>query len=450
MSCCCAPVRRTLPSSEPPAPVGSTIEIHSLKNVPQLNGKRAKVVGHKKLEDGTTCMVVELEDGKKQLIKPANAKVVQAASASPSPQKPAAEPSPPEASPAATSPSPQKPPSAVPPAPIGTAVEIHGLQNMPELNGKKGKVVGHKELGDGSMAMAVDIGDKKTLVKPANAKTLAPGSESPAASSEPPAPVGSTIEIHSLKNVPQLNGKRAKVVGHKKLEDGTTCMVVELEDGKKQLIKPANAKVVQAASASPSPQKPAAEPSPPEASPAATSPSPQKPPSAVPPAPIGTAVEIHGLQNMPELNGKKGKVVGHKELGDGSMAMAVDIGDKKTLVKPANAKTLAPGSESPAASSEPPAPVGSTIEIHSLKNVPQLNGKHAKVVGHKKLEDGTTCTVVELDDGKKQLIKPANAKVVQAASASPAATSPSPQKPPSSVPPAPIGTAVEIHGLPSW
>ena len=475
-------------------PVGSTIEIHSLQRLKDLNGTKGKVIGHKIASNGLECMITELPDGSKHLIKPNNGILVidkgtchpigstiklrhmadeslngkngkvtklvkgnfnldameiltkEGKTVIAYPENTILISHPTAPSPA-TSPKPQAKNSSS--FPIGSTIEIHSLVKMQELNGKKATVTAHKQLKDGTQALEVTFPDgKKQLMKTSNAKIVATGAASSPASPAPvnntaEFPIGSNIVLHSLVKVPELNGKHAKVTAHKKLSDGTQGLEATFPDGKKQYLKPANAKLVQVA------------PSTPQA----------KPPNDN--FEIGTSVVLHSLKKKSQLNGMKGTVVAYKEDTDGtdSMVVKMEKGNAQ-LVKRKYAKKIDPSAASPSPSKvskkgDHQFPVGARVVLKDFENKKQFNGKSGKVVAHKQV-DGEISMAVVCDSGENLLVKNKNLRLEGSKSEPPPQSQPQPQPPPQSQPQPPpqspkpddqqsqfpIGSSVETINFP--
>jgi len=181
--------------------------------------------------------------------------------------------------------------------PVGTQVEVQGLKSRPDLNGKKGWVTAYDQDAD-RVEVTFEGSRDKIKVKPANAVPVAKLQAPPTDGLV----VGVFVEIMGLQSRPLLNGKRGSIVGR---DDAAGRVEVQL--GTERLkIKPANAKIVKDLLC------------------------------------VGAEVEIVDLQGRPELNGRRGRIVGRDMdfIGNDRVEVVVECpnGEEHVKCKPSNAQ----------------------------------------------------------------------------------------------------------------
>lgn len=163
------------------------------------------------------------------------------------------------------------------PPPVGTQVEIQGLKNRTDLNGKRGWVTVYDQDADRVEVSFDGPSREKVKVKPVNAvpvKNLQASGDG--------LNVGACVEIMGLQGRADLNGRRGSVISR---DDAAGRIEVQLDGLAFQFqervkVKLSNAKIAKDGLA------------------------------------VGVNVEISDLQSRPELNGRRGQIIGREIAAD--------------------------------------------------------------------------------------------------------------------------------------
>lgn len=192
-----------------------------------------------------------------------------------------------------------------PPA-VGTQVEIQGLKNRADLNGRRGWVTGHDSAADRIEVSFEGPSNEKVKVKPANTVVV---KKSQGAGDG--LVVGACVQISGLQSRPDLNGRRASITSR---DDAAGRIEVELDglSGSERVkVKLSNVTLAKDGLA------------------------------------VGVQVEVLDLQSRPDLNGRRGVIVGREMAADifGNDRFEVHLdgpnGGERVKCKPSNLKLVA-------------------------------------------------------------------------------------------------------------
>ena len=395
-------------------PVGSRVELHSLRPEWGMNGKRARVAEHRRSStDGTLRLVVAVDGARKRrVVKPHNVRALAAAPTSPLSSSSARR----RRRSRSRSRSQHEGEGLRQQPPLGTLLEVcgdGGGSPVPAaLRARVGQVVGHRRGAGGAPSVALRFGGGERVVVPTRHTRRPGGSPTTSyyASSAPPSTTGegsrvssprprpaaaaaassSVVEVHSLVNDTALNGQVGDVVGRRTASDGTPCVELALPGGVRRTVPTANVRRPSV----PPPRLSSPRPS------GASSPPPARHTTATT---AGSLVVIHSLTRNPELNGRVGSVVAHKTATDGRPCVELAFGGG------AAARVV------PASRVRPFLPVGTRATVHSLEKMRELNGRAGRVAQHRQAKDGEPCVLLAFDDGTTQLVRAANVRPASAA-----------------------------------
>mmetsp|Transcript_47448 Transcript_47448/g.75003 ORF Transcript_47448/g.75003 Transcript_47448/m.75003 type:complete len:549 (-) Transcript_47448:90-1736(-) len=192
-----------------------------------------------------------------------------------------------------------------PPA-VGTRVEVQGLKNRADLNGKRGWVTGHDAGGERIEVTFEGPTNEKVKIKPVNISSV--GKSQGAGDG---LVVGACVEISGLQSRPDLNGRRGFITSR---DDVAGRIEVELDGlgGNERIkVKLSNIKLAKDGLA------------------------------------VGVQVEVLELQNRPDLNGRRGVIVGREIAADilGNDRFEVHLdgpnGGERVKCKPTNLRLVA-------------------------------------------------------------------------------------------------------------
>eukprot|EP00754_Rhynchopus_humris_P013053 Rhum_TRINITY_DN14312_c8_g3::Rhum_TRINITY_DN14312_c8_g3_i1::g.79313::m.79313 len=396
-------------------PVGSRVELHSLRPEWGLNGKRARVAEHRRSStDGTLRLVVAVDGARKRrVVKPRNVHALGSAPTSPSSASARRR----QRSRSRSRSRHEEEGRRQQQPPLGTLLEVcgdGGGSPVPAaLRARVGQVVGHRRGPGGAPCVALRFGGGERVVVPTRHTRRPGGSPTTSyyASSAPPSTTGegayvssprpaassSVVEVHSLVNDTALNGQVGDVVGRRTASDGTPCVELALPGGVRRTVPTANVRrpsVPPPRLSSPRPSGVSSSPARYTSATAAAAAAAGASATSTP----GSLVVIHSLTRNPELNGRVGSVVAHKTATDGRpcVELAFGSGAAARVVPTSRVRTFLPA--------------GTRATVHSLEKMRELNGRTARVAQHRQAKDGEPCVLLAFDDGATQLVRAANVR----------------------------------------